>query len=508
MPDTTPVGLTGVSPKVESNILAVTFPSSEHPEQAGYRMVLSEVSGPSDPAGQLVRTIETTDDYVWRVGPSNMLLNCQFGGSSTSANAIQQDVWKQTATTMTATAGYTGVVTSIVGHGFLRLNSGASSAVNVGIMYQTYATYQIFGAATTYIEFEARTVNCFGAGAGRRSGGYSGSVVELGTGFATTAITWGLLDGVCFRKTALGELRGVLCFNGVEYLSKPLIMPTDNEVHRWTIALRLGRVGFWIDGQRKATIDPPGGLSNSSLQINLPVLMRVQNNYPTLFACQLDVAEVFVSKGNVGTTKPWSHIQAGMSGFCSNVPYGTAVGETNNRANATAVPATAVGTNTGATLPMTALGGLGRMTAQVTTTGAAGDMVFCSYQVPAQTALLASRRLYITGISISCSNGGAVVATTPTTLHWQLAWGHTNISLATADAVNTKAPRHLPLGQMSIPATAIVGQRYDRDIVRQFVTPVVVNPGEFIAATCRFLVGTATASQEVVANIGFEGYWE
>jgi hypothetical protein len=49
--------------------------------------------------------------------------------------------------------------------------------------------------------------------------------------------------------------------------------------------------------------------------------------------------------------------------------------------------------------------------------------------------------------------------------------GHTSLSLATADAVG-----------------AVVGQTYDKDILRNFVTPIVVNPGEYIAVTVRFLV--------------------
>jgi hypothetical protein len=93
-------------------------------------------------------------------------------------------------------------------------------------------------------------------------------------------------------------------------------------------------------------------------------------------------------------------------------------------------------------------------------------------------------------------------------LVWGLAWGHTAVSLATADAVGAKAPRHMKLGQMYGAIGAVIGQGYDKDIVAAFSTPIVVNPGEFIAVTLRFLLGTATASQEVVGIVGFEGYWE
>ena len=64
------------------------------------------------------------------------------------------------------------------------------------------------------------------------------------------------------------------------------------------------------------------------------------------------------------------------------------------------------------------------------------------------------------------------------------------------------------LGSMIVQVGAIIGQPYDRDIKREFTTPLVVRPGEFIATTVRFRVGTATALQEVSYLVAFDGYWE
>lgn len=492
-------GTTGTQAEVDSNNnLKVTLPSSK--DQAGYSLMLSEVSEVTDPGGSIRREPEATDDFVLRVGTDQILLNANFGGSATSANAIQQDIWKQTATTMTATAGSGN-------NGFLRLNSGSSVTITQGVAYQTYPVYQTYGSYPTYFEWEARVINCSGAAAGATTGGATGKVIEIGVGLVTSATSAGLLDGFCFRFTSAGILVGVLSIAGTEYTTANLPLPTDNVTHRWTIVSGQDGLEFWIDNSLQAVLAAPSDAVAPSLQSNLPILLRVYNATAPSLAPQLEVAEVFVSQGNMTTNKPWPHVMAGMGGHSALVPYGTAVGETSNRANATAVPATAVGTNTTAAVLAT-LGGLGRMTAQATNIAAAGDMVFSSYQVPAQTATQASRRLFITGVMISCSNGGAAVATTPTTLHWMLAWGHTALTLATTDAVGAKAPRHLPLGQMSAAIGTAVGGMYDRDIVRNFTTPIVVNPGEYIAATCRFLIGTATASQEVVGSIGFEGYWE
>jgi hypothetical protein len=154
------------------------------------------------------------------------------------------------------------------------------------------------------------------------------------------------------------------------------------------------------------------------------------------------------------------------------------------------------------------LGGVAQMNAQVANLTTTGDNIITSYQIPVLSATQASRRLCVTGVHISCMNNGAAVATTPTTLLWSLAFGHTAVSLATTDTVTTKAPRRLMLGFMSAPIGAVIGATFDRDIRVTFATPIYVNPGEFIATVARFIVGTATASQSVVCSVGFEGFWE
>ena len=467
---------------------------------AGFVNVAGQIPGVSGATQN--RPLTISSEGRAHVALDRPVFYVNFASSATAANAVPFDVLKQTATTMTYSAGSTA-------GGFLWLNNGLSVAATVGIAYQTYTTIPTFGGYVTRYEFEAMPINCNTA---------SNKVLELGCGLITDAKTVGLLDGICFRWTAVGTFIGVVSINGVEYQTSNMAVPTDNIMHRFSIVLSQVGVDFYVDQVLQVAMPIPTAAVGPSYQTNLPLLMRIYNmaSVPAL-PPQVKIAECWVSQMGVDWQKPWPHIVAGMGQHAMNVPYGQAMiangTTTSNRGNGAsaggaAVPATAVGTNTGGTLPFTGLGGIGRMTAQATNIAAAGDMVFCSYQIPAQSATQASKRLYITGISISASNGGAVVATTPTTLVWQLAWGHTAISLATVDAVNTKGPRWLPLGQMWANVGNVIGQPYDKDIIRSFVTPICVNPGEFVAVTVRFLLGTATASQEVVGNIGFEGYWE
>jgi hypothetical protein len=480
-------GLSGLQADVDANNnLSVTLPNVI--TEAGFALLGGMIPGPA----ASFRPVDVSAEGRPHVALDRPVFYCNFASSATSANAIPQDVWKQTATTMTATAGSPN-------NGFLILNASAINTTATGIQYQSYPTFPTYAGFGTRYEFEAAVVN---------AGTAANKTIELGVGLTTDAKTAGLLDGVCFRWNAAGEFRGVLSINGTETPTSPLTVPTDNVVHRYTIVLNQQSVDFKIDGLLVATLVVPTDQVGPSFQPNLPILMRVYNSVatPTL-APQLKVAEVWVSQTGLDWNKPWSHIMAGMGQGNASVPFGTAIGETGgNFANASTVPATAAGSNTAALV--TGLGGVGRMTAQVTNVAAAGENIATSYQVPAITAVQGSKRLHITACRISCTNGGAVVATTPTTLLWGIAWGHTAVSLATADAVGTKAPRHFKMGQMWANVGNVIGQPYDKDLVHNFTVPIVVNPGEFVASTVRFLLGTATALQEVVFSVSFESHWE
>ena len=459
---------------------------------AGYAIMLSEVSEPDDQAGSVRRQPEANADFVLRTGVDQVLLQATFGGSATSANAIAQDVWQQTATTMTATAG--GTIGS-ANSGFLIMNAGNSTTVTQGIAYRTYAQYQIYNSFPTYVTFVASAINS----------GATGKVLEMGVGLVTSATSLGILDGVCFRWNQSGEFRGVLCIAGVEYQTAALTIPYDEVVREFILVLSQDEVEFWVNGSLFAVLSPPTDSPAICLQPNLPVFMRVFNNAAPspLVPAQLRISQVAVAQGAMQTNKPYSYMMSGMSQHASNVPYGTAIGMTPAITNNT-TPTTGAGSNTAALV--TGLGGFFQMNAIASS---ASDLIATSYQVPATTtAVTGSKRLYITGVRISCINFGATIATTPTTLMWSLCWGHTSVSLATTDSVSAKAPRRTTLGTMTCPVGALVGAMYTADIDLNFMTPIVVNPGEFIATAVRQIVGTATGSQTIYGMVGFGGFWE
>ena len=142
------------------------------------------------------------------------------------------------------------------------------------------------------------------------------------------------------------------------------------------------------------------------------------------------------------------------------------------------------------------MGGQGLVTAAV---AAATDGIWGSYQVPAGTVNVQGRRLVVRGVIVDLVNTGAAVATTATTIQFSLAYGHTAVSLATAEAATTKAARRIAIGYATWAVGAAIGQgpQGGRLTLDLGDAPVFVNPGEFIQLVGKFLVGTATASQTI-----------
>jgi hypothetical protein len=164
-----------------------------------------------------------------------------------------------------------------------------------------------------------------------------------------------------------------------------------------------------------------------------------------------------------------------------------------NSTNATA----AAPSNTALTANLPAgLGGQGAVTAAV---AAATDGIWGSFQNPAGSTTVQGRRLVISGVMVDLVNLGAAVATTATTIQFSLAFGHTAVSLATAEAAAAKAARRIPLGYATWPIGAAIGaQPQAGPIFVAFADgPIYINPGEFVALVGKFLAGTATASQVI-----------
>jgi hypothetical protein len=89
---------------------------------------------------------------------------------------------------------------------------------------------------------------------------------------------------------------------------------------------------------------------------------------------------------------------------------------------------------------------------------------------------------------------------------WSLAFGHTSVSLATTESATAKAPRRIGLGHQSFGTAAPVGSQ-PQSITMNFQTPIVVNPGEYVATVMKN-IGTVGTAGTIAHMITFDAYWE
>ena len=170
---------------------------------------------------------------------------------------------------------------------------------------------------------------------------------------------------------------------------------------------------------------------------------------------------------------------------------------TNNLASGAGVAMT----NTTAALGV----GLGGQFSALPTLAVGTDGIVCSYQVPVGSSLIPAKTLYITRLTINSAvttvlAGGAVLYA------YSLAYGHTNVSLATTESATAKAPRRLPVGFQNFPANSAVGTLANI-IDLDLTSPIVVQPGEFIQLVAKNL-GVVTTTGVITFIVSFGGYWE
>ncbi len=429
-----------------------------------------------------VKAADITNNNRLRVSLDTPIIQDQF--NYTAQNTAN---WKVTTATMTATFANAGMT----------LNAGASLATTVSAVAQTYRSCPLFTAGE--LVFDSRH--------------YLTSVP-----ITNTAVYWGIglpgttaapTDGAYFQVDATGVLKGVINWNNTTATTAALTAPSISVAHDWVIVIDDGNVEFWIDGVLQGVISPSAlgaGAGTPSLNSSGFAFYQIFNaGVAPASAQKIVVQNLQVTLFGVNSSKPWSHIKAGegLVGY-QGLNGGTMGTTAGNMGNSTALPASAAGSNT--TALTTGLGGVFQINAAAT---AATDFILTSYQNPVGTVSQTPRTMYITGVRISAINNGAAVATTSTNCILSLAYGHTAVSLATAEAANTKAPRRIPLGIMSWAIAAAIGAPPALgDLVMTFVTPIVVQPGEFIATVLKFAIGTATASQTLLGTVTFDSYQE
>lgn len=455
----------------------VNLPITE--SEAGFACASSEVDAGTVTGTRRQKAFEASADYRMRAGVDTLLFQDVFAGA-----AINSALWTSPVTTMTVT----------IANGFVNLNAGLSTANAAVARVSSYRTFPMYKSFGIYWEANMQFVQSPQAN----------NVCEWGLGIATG--TAAPTDGVFFRLNAAGEFRAVINNNGSETQSGTMnfaaLVGTSTTRHfciQWTE----DNVKFWIDDVMVAVVDLPTAGALPTASGSLPSLLRNYNSGVTGAAQVMRAANITISCADMQRAKPWGHVMAGMGMCAQQGQTGGTMGTTANYANS-ANPTAAVPTNTTAALGS----GLGGQFWETDTLAVTTDGVISSYQNPAATAALPGKVLYITGVKIesfiqTILTGGGYNAS------WSLAFGHTAVSLATAEASGsgTKAPRRVALGQQSVAAAAAALVALSTVQARFDAAPIPVFPGEFIQ-TVKKKVGTAPSAGVVAHLITFDGYWE
>jgi len=443
-------------------------------------------------AGNITGTILDTDpeadqDFRLRVAQDRLEFWETWAGA-----ALNSAQWSSTVTTMT----------TAVGSAECQLNNGASAAANAVARVTSYRTFAMPSPGVLAADFTLRVLTS--------APGVLNTTWEIGFFIAsgTTAPT----DGVFLRMNASGELRLVANFNGTEVQSATIdytATPTGwtgallpiTEARHVIITVHDDSVRLWIEDELVADVASPTSTSMLTISQALPFCVRIYNGAtPPATATQLRIGPVSISAGGLGANLTLAETNSLSGGGSYQGQSGATMGTTANYANS-AAPASATLSNTAA--GYTTLGGQWQFAAVA---GAETDYALFGFQVPAQAAGSHNKNLLIYGVSISTINTGAAVATSVSSLQWGLAVGSTAVSLATAEAATTKAPRRITLGLQSFAVGAAIGA-VATDVVRQFSTPLLAEAGTFVHVILKLPTGTATASQVIRGTCHIDAVW-
>lgn len=380
----------------------------------------------------------------------------------------------------------------------LQTNSGSIVTASTGTSFQTYAYFPILGTSTTAVDMEL----AFSAQP------TTNTVIDFGLFLPNTANPYNPTDG-CYFRLQSGGLQGVANYNGTE--TQTAIFPgysyTNNAKQQFILYITQRYVEFWYNDGTSPTstyllgvLKTPAGNGSPCMAASLPMAIR----HAIVGGAAGANIQATLSNYNVRIGGP---VIANEAGDIGNRCYGSyqglsggTMGSIANYANNTN-PTAAVPTNTTAALGT----GLGGQFWETDTLAINTDGIICSYQVPAGTANIAGRRLVINGITIdsyvqSTLTGGGYNA------QLYLAFGHTALSLATAEGAASKAPRRVSLGVQSVASAATAFTLLGR-VSQTFQKGIYVNPGEYVAIA-RKKIGAAPTAGVIAHVITFDFGWE
>jgi hypothetical protein len=452
---------------------------------------MGEVDGGMLTAAPILRPLEVDADYRARVSQ-----DCLFDEEVFNYTAQNTGKHNFAATTMAAT--WTA--------GQFTTNSGSITTTTTGVQLSTYAFFPCTGTTTLSLDAEIAfseqpKTNTF---------------VEWGVGQAGTQLI-APADGVFFRLSSAG-LQGICSYNGTETSTGVFPLSggtgtwvyTDNKRYQFIVYQSMVEAMFWVNDGTGAVLLGRLPLPTAQPRMSMAAGGQVFFKHRIVGGAASGSLQAYVGaynlrQGGVNFATTPSTSGSRTLGAYQGLSGGT-IGSLALYPNS-ANPTAAVPTNTTAALGS----GLGGQFWETASLAVNTDGIIQSYQVPVATVNVPGRRLVVRGIGLmsyiqTAVTGGPFVA------QYSLAFGHTAVSLATAEAATTKAPRRIALAGFTQAVTAaqavstLVSQPGD-SFIDFGDAPIFVNPGEFIQLVTKH-VGTVATAGTIAHVVTFAYGWE
>ena len=461
------------------------------PQHVGATRIMGEVDAGYITSNIILRPQEIDNDYRTRVSQDVVLDEEVF-------NYTAQNTGKHSLSATTMAASFTA--------GQFTTNSTSITTITTGVQLASYAAFPTVGTTTLSLDSEI----AFSAQP------KTNTFVEWGLGIPGTQLI-APTDGVFFRLSASG-LQGVSSYNGSETTTGvfPLAdsagtwVYADNKRYQFIIYQSVTEAVFWVNDGTGAVMLGRIPLPIAQPRMSMAAASQAFFKHRIIGGAasgslQAYVGAYTVRQGGTSNTSTPSEALGRVLGTYQGLSGGT-MGSLANYANNTN-PVAAVPTNTTAALGS----GLGGQFWETATLAVNTDGVVMSYQVPAGTVNVQGRRLLLRGVGLTSYVQTAVVGG-PYVAQYSLAFGHTTLSLATAEAATTKAARRIALAPLTQVVTAaqaastMVAQP-GGSYVDLSASPVYVNPGEFIQLVTKH-VGTVATAGTVAHVVTLVYGWE
>jgi hypothetical protein len=455
---------------------------------AGVSVLLTENDAGTVTGARNVKSPKTSLHRRFRVGIDTLMFNDTFNATTQNTS-----LWEYIFVTMTA---------SQPGAGTLNFGTTQGTAATHGALMRSYQYFPLIGKASIATKFSVGVFNATLVANEEWRCGYGKPTVG---GTAPT-------EGVWFLLSTAG-LTGKAFFNGVEATTGTLATLasfTVGTVYVLEIIIGEQLIEFWRDGILLGSLANAVANGQPFQNASLPLFMQKICTGAVSNTNTMRVADINVYISDIASNKAWES-QLATLGQGGNIGQnGNTQGKTSLYANSTAPTAVAL-TNTTA-----AFTGLGGQAAVLPTLAVSTDGILMAFQNPASTINITGRNLLIYGVQLSSHVSVVFDAAAAVVYQASLQYGHTAVSLATAETASfatatTHAPRVLPIGTISFGQALAAPVRTLGTAINtgRFAVPIVVRPGEFVAIVLKLAVGSVvTTTGAVTFMVSYDSVWE